>query len=46
VEDRAVLGDGRSVRADDIRRAVLLHDRVQLATAAMAVLGVVARSCR
>ncbi|MEB8327543.1 cobalamin biosynthesis protein [Dietzia kunjamensis] len=43
VEDRAVLGDGRSVRADDIRRAVLLHDRVQLATAALAVLGVVVR---
>ncbi|WP_082923794.1 adenosylcobinamide-phosphate synthase CbiB [Dietzia sp. 111N12-1] len=46
VEDRAVLGDGRSVRDDDIRRAILLHDRVQVGTVVMAVLGVVARSCR
>lgn len=44
VQDRAVLGDGRAVRADDIRRAVLLHDRVQVVTAGLAVLGVVARS--
>lgn len=39
VQDRAVLGDGRPVRADDIRRAVLLHDRVQVGTAALAVSG-------
>lgn len=41
VQDRAVLGDGRPVRADDIRRAVLLHDRVQVTTAALAVTGLV-----
>lgn len=39
VQDRAVLGDGRPVRAGDVRRAVLLHDRVQLAAAALAVAG-------
>ena len=41
VQDRAVLGDGRPVRADDIRRAALLHDRVQVSTAAVAVAGLV-----
>ncbi|KAA0918443.1 cobalamin biosynthesis protein [Dietzia sp. ANT_WB102] len=41
VQDRAVLGDGRPVQADDIRRAVLLHDRVQVSTAAVAVAGLV-----
>ena len=40
VQDRAVLGDGRPVRAGDVRRAVLLHDRVQLVAAALAVAGV------
>ena len=39
VQDRAGLGDGRPVRADDIGRAVLLHDRVQLATAGLMITG-------
>ena len=39
IEDRAGLGDGRPVRADDIGRAVLLHDRVQLATAGLMITG-------
>lgn len=39
VEQRAILGDGRQVRAEDIGRAVRLHDRVQLATAGLTIAG-------
>lgn len=40
VQERAVLGDGRQVQADDIGRAVRLHDCVQLVAAALMVAGV------
>lgn len=46
VQERAVLGDGRAVRAADIGRAVTLHDRVQVATAALAVAGVLVAAAR
>ena len=42
VQDRAVLGDGRAVRAHDIGRAVVLHDRVQLSAAMMATAAAIA----
>lgn len=42
VQDRAVLGDGRTVGAGDIDRAVRLHDRVQLATTGLLIVGILA----
>lgn len=46
VQERAVLGDGRAVRATDIGRAVTLHDRVQVVTAALAVVGALGVAAR
>ena len=43
IQDRAVLGDGRAVRAHDIDRAVRLQGTVQLAAAALAVVILVVR---
>lgn len=37
VEERAILGDGRPVRVEDIGRAVRLQDRIQLATAGLMI---------
>ncbi len=42
VQQRAVLGDGREVRAGDIDRAVRLHSRVQIVAALLAVAALVA----
>ncbi|MCT2139740.1 adenosylcobinamide-phosphate synthase CbiB [Dietzia cinnamea] len=46
VQERAVLGNGRAVRAADIGRAVTLHDHVQVVTAALAVAGVLVTAAR
>lgn len=46
VQQRAVLGDGRPVRAEDIGRAVRLHDRVQLVTAGLMIAGLLVAHAR